>query len=280
LQVLQIGMDEALQLMDRQENAEYEAFVEKFKPKKTTDDCYTPEPIYEAVAEWVREEYGVPREKMLRPFWPGADYQREEYPEGCCVVDNPPFSILGKVIQWNDERKIPFFLFAPALTTFTANRCRCCYICTDADIVYENGANVKTNFITSLDPYRIRSAPELYRRVKVAMERHLQAQKKQQPKYAYPNEVVLCAMVNRYSKYGIDFRIRDDECRYIEKLDCQREDGKKLFGGGYLISERAAAERAAAERAAAERAAAHRWPLSEREKEIVRELGKREEVRA
>ena len=270
LQVLQIGMDEALQLMDRQENAEYKAFVEKFKPKKTTDDCYTPEPIYEAVAEWVREEYGVPREKMLRPFWPGGDYQREEYPEGCCVVDNPPFSILGKVIQWYDERKIPFFLFAPALTTFTANRCRCCYICTEADITYENGANVKTNFITSLDPYRIRSAPELYRRVKAAMERHLRAQKKQKQKYAYPNEVVLCTMVNRYSKYGIDFRIQDDECRYIGSLDCQREDGKDLFGGGYLISERAAAERAAA----------HPWPLSEREKEIVRELGKREEVRA
>nr|DAH27046.1 MAG TPA: hypothetical protein [Caudoviricetes sp.] len=24
-----------------QDNAEYDAFVEKFKPKKTTDDCYT-----------------------------------------------------------------------------------------------------------------------------------------------------------------------------------------------------------------------------------------------
>ena len=82
-------------------------------------------------------------------------------------------------------------------------------------------------------------------------------------------------MVNRYSKYGIDFRIRDDECRYIGSMDCQREGGKGLFGGGYLISERAAAERAAAERAAAKR-----WLLSEREKEIVRELGKREGVRA
>ena len=25
----------------------YEEFVEKFKPKKTTDDCYTPNEIYE-----------------------------------------------------------------------------------------------------------------------------------------------------------------------------------------------------------------------------------------
>ena len=28
---------------------EYEDFVEKFKPKKTTDDCYTPPNVYEEV---------------------------------------------------------------------------------------------------------------------------------------------------------------------------------------------------------------------------------------
>lgn len=28
--------------MNIEENKEYETFVEKFKPKKTTDDCYTP----------------------------------------------------------------------------------------------------------------------------------------------------------------------------------------------------------------------------------------------
>ena len=28
---------------------DYEGFVEKFKPKKTTDDCYTPPAVYEAV---------------------------------------------------------------------------------------------------------------------------------------------------------------------------------------------------------------------------------------
>lgn len=28
---------------------DYEAFINKFKAAKTTDDCYTPQPIYEAV---------------------------------------------------------------------------------------------------------------------------------------------------------------------------------------------------------------------------------------
>ena len=33
-------------------NEKYNAFVEKFKPKKTTDDCYTPPAVYEIVADW------------------------------------------------------------------------------------------------------------------------------------------------------------------------------------------------------------------------------------
>lgn len=33
----------------------YEQFVEKFKPKRTTDDCYTPPQVYETVLKWVRE---------------------------------------------------------------------------------------------------------------------------------------------------------------------------------------------------------------------------------
>lgn len=34
----------------------YEEFVDKFKPKKTTDDCYTPDAIYKAVKDWAVEE--------------------------------------------------------------------------------------------------------------------------------------------------------------------------------------------------------------------------------
>ena len=35
-------------------NAEYEAFVDKFKPKLTTDDCYTPPEVYEVVKRrWI-----------------------------------------------------------------------------------------------------------------------------------------------------------------------------------------------------------------------------------
>lgn len=34
----------------------YEEFVNKFKPKKTTDDCYTPDVIYKIVKDWAIKE--------------------------------------------------------------------------------------------------------------------------------------------------------------------------------------------------------------------------------
>lgn len=92
----------------------YEEFVDKFKPKKTTDDCYTPPEIYDAVLAWVRAEYDVGDDvPIVRPFWPGADYERAQYPDGCVVVDNPPFSILAKIIRFNQAHGVRFFLFAP-----------------------------------------------------------------------------------------------------------------------------------------------------------------------
>ena len=35
----------------------YREFVEKFKPKKTTDDCYTPNEIYEAVKNYATKKH-------------------------------------------------------------------------------------------------------------------------------------------------------------------------------------------------------------------------------
>ncbi len=152
-----------------------------------------------------------------------------------------------------------------------------CAVCADADITYENGAKVRTNFVTNLDPAVARTAPGLHRAVKDAVERVRREQSRSLPSYEYPDAVLTAAMLNRYSKYGIDFRVMPGECARISALDHQREHGKAVFGGGLLLSEsvaaeRAAAERAAAERAAAERAAARKWELSPREREMQRRL--------
>ena len=52
---------------------DYEKFVEKFKPKKTTDDCYTPPAVYAAVKNWAVKEYGLEDCTIVCPFFPGGD---------------------------------------------------------------------------------------------------------------------------------------------------------------------------------------------------------------
>ena len=255
------------------------AFVQKFKPKLTTDDCYTPPLVMEAVAGWVAEHYNLAPETFVRPFYPGGDYEHFEYPEGCTVVDNPPFSILAQIVRFYVAHGIRFFLFAPTLTLFGVlrddNRGRVCASPNGVAITYDNGAEVNTSFVTNLETLAVHTFPDLYKRVEAANEISKAAQTRTLPKYTYPDELITAANAYRLCKYGQEIRIAWDDCCRISGLDAQKEAGKAVFGGGLLLSERAAAERAAAERAAAERAAATRWPLSERERRIVSGLGKR-----
>lgn len=252
------------------ESDEYREFVEKFEGKKTTDDCYTPNEVYDAVADWVSKEYGVSRDKFIRPFYPGGDYQNEKYPKGCVVVDNPPFSILSEIIRFYSDKGVRFFLFAPALTLFTGWECKVEYIPVGSSITYENGATVSTSFINNLGSHRIRTAHDLYQAVKEANDAVLAERRKEIPKYSYPDEVITAATVARWSKYGVDFVLDADEVSdKISELDAQKETGKGIYGGGFLIS----ADKAA-EKAAAEKAAAVQWRLSEREREIVMSLGR------
>ena len=260
----------------RQEgNDEYNEFLDKFEAKKTTDDCYTPDLVYSAVADWVENEYHVNRSSFIRPFYPGGDYKRAKYPEGSVVVDNPPFSILSEILNWYNDNGVRFFLFAPTLTLFSSSPSSACAIPTGAAVVYENGASVNTSFLTNLeDPMlRIRTAPTLYKAVQEASDKARKEQTKELPKYEYPSEVITAAMVARWSKYGIDFRLPVMESQQVSELDAQKEVGKAIYGKGYLISERAAAEasRAAAERPI-EEGGHQTWALSERERAIVRAL--------
>ena len=265
---------EQISLLDT--NPEYQEFVDKFKPKKTTDDCYTPPRIYEVIKDWAVTEYGLGGRKIIRPFFPGGDYERAEYPDGCVVIDNPPFSILSKIVNFYLEHGIDFFLFAPSLTAFGARGhvLDCCHIITDSTIIYENGATVKTSFVTSFGGDVVaKTEPTLTRLINEASKEERKKQVKQVPKYQYPDHILTAAMLQKLSKYGISFEVRRSECVPIGKLDSQARAKKAIFGGGLLLAEKAAAEKAAAEKAAAEKAAAEVWTLSEREKQIIATLG-------
>lgn len=243
---------------------EYSEFVEKFKPKSTTDDCYTPEPVYEEVVRWCESEYGVERSSIVRPFFPGGDYERERYPDGCCVVDNPPFSILSRIVRFYCSQSVPFFLFAPTLTLFTASEQPVTYLACGCTVVYANGARVSTSFITNMEPSEVRakSCPELRAAVQKASDRAAKAGKKQVRKLEMPMEVVTAARLAHLAKHGVELTVMRGESVRVSRLDNDSGSGG-IFGGGFLLSERAAAERAAAERIT----------LSPREAGIVRALG-------
>ena len=268
---------------ERQEgNDEYNEFLDKFEAKKTTDDCYTPDNVYDAVADWVAERYNVNRSAFIRPFYPGGDYQNAKYPKGCAVVDNPPFSIMSEIVRFYQENGIRFFLFAPSLACFN-------YIIHDgvtvvgeySSVTYENGANIKTSFLTNMEGREVAAFSDvaLFEAIEKANDENEAAMHVNLPKYEYPDEVITSAKMGWLCQYGQALTIRRDESKLIRALDAQKEQDKGIYGAGLLLStqkaaERAAAERAAAERAAAERAAATRWTLSDREREIVCSLGK------
>ena len=257
---------------------DYKGFVEKFKPKKTTDDCYTPENVYNVVKDWAVAHYGIPPDaEIVRPFWPGGDYEAFDYPDGCVVIDNPPFSIISKIVKFYHANGIRFFLFSPYLTNFSigAGGAGVNHVIAPCTIQYENGANVDTSFVTNLGDDFILSAPDLMDAIKKANDANMKAVKKSLPKYVYPDCVVTSALFGYLCHHHTTFALKRSECAFIRKLDAQGDNG--IFGSGFIISERAAAERAAAERAAAERAAATFWTLSPREREIQRMLSHRAE---
>lgn len=253
----------------REEDEEYQAFLEKFQAKKTTDDCFTPDVVYTAVAEWVAERYGVKRKDMVRPFYPGGDYQKENYPKGAVVVDNPPFSILSQILTFYKENGIKFFLFAPTLTLFSSSSSSAVALPCGVAITYENGASVNTSFLTNLEStsIRLRSEPSLYRAVKKANDENLREMRKELPKYSYDHHIITAPFIGALSRLGIEFSVPVSESEPISQLEVQKASGKAIYGKGYIISDRVFAEREKAEREKAER-----WELSEKELAIVRRL--------
>jgi hypothetical protein len=255
------------------EDEQYSLFEDKFKAKKTTDDCYTPPEVYNVIRDWACEEYDIDPTSIVRPFYPGGDYERFTYPDGCTVLDNPPFSILSKICEFYLDKNINFFLFAPSLTCFSGRKTlvQMNHLICDCNIIYDNGACVRTSFVSNYGGDIVaQTCPDLTQRVNDTVARLRKEKVKQLPKYEYPDHIVTAAIMQRWAKYGVNVQFRRNDCAPISWMDAQREQKKSIFGGGLLLSDKAAAERAAAERAAAEK-----WKLSDRELAIVEHLSKR-----
>lgn len=252
---------------------DYEAFLKKFERKKTTDDCYTPANVYNAVLEWLGKQIDLEGREIIRPFYPDKDYKKEVYPTGCIVVDNPPFSLLSEIKTFYQSNGISFFLFAPHLTLFAGQQEGINYILTANSIIFENGANICISFTSNLfKDIKLWASSELHQMIDKANKDNINKQKKSLPKYVYPANVVTVSRLDRIIKGGVDIKIYSDQCYRVATLIDQKRLDKAIFGAGYLISDSAAAELKAAELKAAGKKDKYIWKLYPSEKEIIKHL--------
>ena len=224
----------------------YDEFVDKFKPRHSSDDTHTPPNVYEAILAWAERRYGIDRSDVIRPFFPGGDYANARYRDGCVVLDNPPFSILAQIVKFYLDRGIRFFLFAPALTCIRhARNHSCTAIFTNSDITFDNGAVVQCSFLTNLEDPNILaiSEPDLGDAIECEEKVNRKVGKKKVTPISFPDAVITGARMQYLASHHVPYTVCRSDAIFIEKLDNYPSG---IFGGGFLLSERAAAERAAA----------------------------------
>lgn len=111
------------------------------------DEWYTPPEEYDRILGYVHELIPETRDaKILRPFYPGGNYQAEDYTDAI-VIDNPPFSNEGKIIAWYLEHDVKFVLFAPALSGET---CKINYIFFPNSCIRYSEGSLPTCLVTNL----------------------------------------------------------------------------------------------------------------------------------
>lgn len=202
---------------------EYEEWVKHFGAKHTTDECFTPAEVYENVLQFVKKHWPEQLEgkRIIRPFYPGGGYENEDY-TNAVVIDNPPFSIMSKIVKFYTENKIPFFLFAHLNTLF--NTIAPGYVICYDSVIYENGANVATGFVTSFFHGIIGI-------------RGVQKQnKKKREKTEMPEGYASAAQMRKYLR-----SLEDGEEKYWDYMYGSRirktPEGRSIFGGAYKIKE-------------------------------------------
>ena len=220
---------------------DYESYVAKFQDKeKTTDDTYTPKDVYEAVVSYVGEMFDLTDKQILRPFYPGGDYENAEYPDNGVVIDNPPFSIFTKICKFYSENNIPFFLFGPGMTIMSVIK-YCTVVIANASLIFENKANVKCNFATNIfDPnIAVMTVPMLSRLLNECPSQNITVD---MPIIEKPDIVLSVSDLQTISHGGIEFVVKRNECAIIKEFG-----GRALFGNHILITQAKAKAKAKAQ---------------------------------
>lgn len=252
---------------------DYFNWLQKFEKRTTSDDTFTPPAVYDVVLNYVDKHIiKLDGLTVVRPFYPDGDYQQEakSYDDKTIVIDNPPFSIIGKIAKFYHEKGVKFFLFAPALTTFQSLRSLpISVVACGGMVTYDNGAKVNTSFITNLLDVRVKTAPELCQAL-MTIEK---ASKRVLPIYQYPPNVLMVSDLTKLAKAGVNYEVGFNDSVFIAGLDEQKQHGKKLFGSGLLISHAKAKELSDIQ-IKTQKDMIY-WQLSDNEKAIVEKLGQK-----
>lgn len=154
-------------------------------------------------------------------------------------------------------------MFCPHLTAFGSD-IDCTHIIASADITYENGAVIKTAFVSNLfGDVKIIGDSALHLKFKELQRNN----KASLPKYKYPDNIITVSKISYCVEKGISLTFDKKDVKHCRRMDAQKKHGKGLFGSGFIASDKAAAA------AAAENDTIIIWELSEREKKIIKSLG-------
>lgn len=216
---------------------DYEGFIEKFKTQKTTDECYTPPAVYDIVLDYMKRRFAIPDSApIVRPFYPGGDYQSFDYPPGCVVVDNPPFSVTAEIIDFYVLRDIPFVLFTNGLTYgHHVGKNGVGVVVPVSKIVYENGAVVNTAFLVRgfAGVNLVEVDAGLGEAIKTVNLRKWKRAENREQKILPPPEVCTCAMFETVGRHapGKRFVVSFDQGRAVKFCG-----GCEIFGSGILLT--------------------------------------------
>ena len=214
------------------------------------DECYTPPAVYDAVLDYAVERYNLQDKHIVRPFIPGGDYQKYVYDKNDVVVDNPPFSMTTKIVNWYIDHNIPFFLFINGLYGVSLSRGlhgKATVIVTNASVSFYNKGNekrIKLGFVTNLEPKNIvlRGDATLTNRLNGLVK------KKSFKRFRYPHNFLKNNDILSALQRNVELKFTTDNCLFEDNLDYHKAQthGKsqivKLFGGGYLVNDKLYAE--------------------------------------
>ena len=193
---------------------DYAAYVKKFLPNYvyTTDDTFTPPKVYKAVIDWLTMEGKTYGRRILRPFYPGGDFEAIDYQPGDFVVDNPPFSQMSRIVRFYQEHKIDFFLFYDRRYSLSYLREGLTLIYINEGIEFENGAQVVPVFVTNVfDGAAVYCSKTLNEMIKAE---HV---KQAEPRNEYPDDVFSFAIFGKISKLR-DYIIPDGKIARVKRL--------------------------------------------------------------